>query len=240
MLERRRVWLSEWKFTIGGYPRRLDLPCGKHVLIKILQQESCWLAVDKPAGLPTQAPTRIDSLESRLRIQLGESVTYLAMPHRLDVPVSGVVLVAKTKKAARLLSEQFAARKVNKTYHAIVAGDAREVESRWHDQIHKIADQPRVEISQVENSGSKSAVTLVEQANYDASSDRTRLILKPETGRMHQLRIGAASREFPILCDEIYGVNSGEMIQLRAVSIQFHDPRSGKLTTVSATPLPWP
>lgn len=231
--------MVELKSTIGGYPRRPDLPRGSHVLIEILQQENTWLAVEKPAGLPTQAPPGIDSLEQQLRSQLADSLEYLAMPHRLDVPVSGVILVATTKKAARLLSEQFAARKIDKTYHAIVAGDATGIENRWNDRILKIADQPKVQIAAENAADAKSAMTRIDQADYDAAADRTRLILKPETGRMHQLRIGAASRGFPILGDSVYGDSAGE-IQLRAVSIRFHDPSNGKRIQVDAPPLLWP
>jgi 23S rRNA-/tRNA-specific pseudouridylate synthase len=209
-------------------------------LITILKQDQTWLAVEKPAGLPTQAPPDINSLEHQLRAQLAGSVAYLAIPHRLDVPVSGVVLVARTKKAARLLSEQFAARKVSKTYHAIVGGDASGIETTWNDEIRKIPDQPRVEIALSGASDAKSAVTTVQQADFDAASDRTRLILNPQTGRMHQLRIGAASRGFPIIGDSIYGNTSDATIQLRAIAIEFHDPSSGKRTKVSTDPLPWP
>ena len=207
-------------------------------MIKILRQEPIWLAVEKPAGLATQAPPGIHSLESQLRAQLTDSANYLAMPHRLDVPVGGVILVAKSKKAARLLSEQFAARKVDKTYHAIVSGDATGIEKRWKDSIRKICDQAKVEITDESASGSRSAMTQIDEVDYDAATDKTRLVLKPETGRMHQLRIGAASRGFPILGDSIYGDVAGE-IQLRAVSIEFHDPSNGKRVRVDASPLPW-
>ncbi|KAA1259772.1 Ribosomal large subunit pseudouridine synthase A [Rubripirellula obstinata] len=207
-------------------------------MIKILQREPTWLAAEKPAGLPTQAAQGVDSLEIQLRAQLADSVEYLAMPHRLDVPVGGVILVATTKKAARLLSEQFAARKIDKTYHAVVAGDASGIERCWKDRIRKIADHPKVEIADETASDAKSAVTRVENVDYDAAGDRTRLILKPETGRMHQLRIGSASRGFPILGDSLYGDSAGE-IQLRAVSIEFHDPSNGKRTRVDASELSW-
>ena len=212
-------------------------------MIRVLQDGKSWIAVDKPAGLPTQAPSQHKSLESVLRKQLADRASYLAMPHRLDVPVSGVVLVALTKKAARLLSQQFEARKISKRYHAIVAGDASQIETQWEDWICKIPDQAKVERGDGDQPGARSATTVVEQADFDEATGRTRLVLRPITGRMHQLRIGASSRGFPIMGDEMYSgglENTAEEIQLRSVSIAFHDPVTGKRIQVDADPLSWP
>ncbi|MDA8745322.1 RNA pseudouridine synthase [Rubripirellula amarantea] len=212
-------------------------------MIPILQSEPTWIAVDKPAGLPTQAPPQFPSLENalkdQLKDQLGEHARYLAMPHRLDVPVSGVILVALTKKSARLLSEQFRARKVLKTYQAVVAGDATQIDAHWKDWIRKVDQQPRVERASESDPGAQLAETRVTRADFDTVTQTTRLTLNPLTGRMHQLRVGAAWRGFPINGDAIYGPSSdaGIPIALRAVSIEFHDPRSGKRVTVSADPL---
>lgn len=216
-------------------------------MITILQQTSTWMAVEKPAGLPTQAPPGIESLESQLRSQLLRSQLsadantnwggYLALPHRLDVAVGGVILVAMTKKSARLFSEQFAARTIHKTYHAIVAGNAVGIETTWSDVIRKIPHQARVEAVTTDG---KNAVTHVQQIDPDPQNQQTRLVLVPHTGRMHQLRIGAASRGFPIIGDLQYGGPAAESIHLRAVAIEFRDPTNGKQTRVTADPLPWP
>ncbi len=90
--------------------------------IDILWDGEIAIAVNKPAGLSTQAPEGADSLESILRKQLADRSEYVAFPHRLDRPVGGVILVALRKRAARLLNEQFAARKVCKEYRAVVSG----------------------------------------------------------------------------------------------------------------------
>ena len=81
------------------------------------------MAVFKRAGLPTQAPAGIDSLESHIRESLPQG-SYLAMIHRLDRAVSGVVLVAITPRAARKMSRQFERREIEKTYLAILEGDS--------------------------------------------------------------------------------------------------------------------
>lgn len=205
------------------------------------------MAVHKPAGLSTTSPPGTDSLESRLRIQLGRESGFLSAVHRLDRDVSGVVLVALSKKSARLLSEQFAARRVFKTYQAWVHGcmplTALEFPPlRWTDHLRKIDDVAQGEVCASDAPGAKLAETDVRPLHYDACRDRTLIELHPITGRMHQLRLQAAARGHAILGDSLYGprpsghhndsLSSGK-IALTAVKIVFHHPRTGKLTEVS-------
>ncbi|MGB7347061.1 MAG: RNA pseudouridine synthase [Pirellulaceae bacterium] len=206
--------------------------------IKILHDGGSVLAVRKPAGLSTQAPIGAESLESRLRDQLQSRRKYVAFPHRLDRPVSGVILVALTKRTARLLSDQFATRKIEKTYLAWVEG-IYAGEELWQDSIRKIADQPRGEVCEESADGAKQAETKVQIMRSDTKSGRTLLRLSPVTGRMHQLRIQAAHRGHAIVGDGVYGsANSGSTtaaksrIFLHAHSITFHDPKNGRQTRV--------
>lgn len=205
------------------------------------------MAVHKPAGLSTTSPPGTDSLESRLRKQLCCESGFLSAVHRLDRDVSGVVLVALSKKSARLLSEQFAARRVSKTYRAWVHGcipiAAPESPSqRWTDYLRKIADVARGEVCAADAPGAKLAETDVRPLRYDEAHDRTLIELHPITGRMHQLRLQAVARDHAIIGDPLYGPQpSGprsdyapaEKIALTAVKLVFYHPRSGKLTEVS-------
>lgn len=224
-------------------------------MIEVLQASPAWLAIDKPAEIPTQAAGEIESVELLMRNQLGTGSGYLALPHRLDVGVSGVMLVALRKKSARLLSEQFATRKVAKTYHAVVSGDATGIERTWSDLIEKVPGQARVQPVIVDHASgtpesAKLAETEVVKVDYDPRTSTSRLVLRPLTGRMHQLRIGAAKRGFPIMGDRLYrgstdagkdhSQNVQHGIQLRSVRIEFHDPKNGKRLDVSAKSLPWP
>jgi len=184
--------------------------------VHVIQKASGVVAVWKPAGLATQAPPGIPSVESWLRQELhGESVRgYVGVPHRLDRGVSGVVLFAATPRAARKLSRQFERREVRKTYLAIVAcGDAaRETRERmsveavtWRDMLEKIADEARARIVPADEPGGREAVTLA-RLRCRLPHDRLLLELSPVTGRMHQLRLQAAARGLPILGDDLYGV----------------------------------
>ena len=122
--------------------------------IEVLWDGQIAVVVDKPAALSTQAPGSAESLETRLRSQFAQRSDYLAFPHRLDRPVGGVILVAFTKKAARLLGEQFMARKVNKDYLALVAGRVEQGRSVWIDYLRKVPNQARVEVvTAIDNTG---------------------------------------------------------------------------------------
>lgn len=203
--------------------------------------------VSKPAGLSTQAPAPHASLETVLRAQFAGRSSYLAFPHRLDRPVSGLILVAFTKKAARLLGEQFEARRVSKTYLALVQGIVDNDQQQWSDYLRKVDDEARVEVDlsnePADAASSKLAelkMTVVER--YDT---RSLLELQPSTGRMHQLRVQAASRGHTIIGDALYGSDQivpggdGETIALHAWKLEFNDPVNGRRVLVESPPPAW-
>lgn len=174
--------------------------------IKILWDGNAALVVHKPAGIATQAAQGIESLETLLRTQLAERTDYLAFPHRLDRPVSGVILVATRKRAARLLSDQFASRKVTKTYLAWVTGKVQSQQlGLWVDHLRKVTNRSHAEIVQPGSEGARVAETRASLRLYDYSANRSLLELSPLTGRMHQLRLQTAHRGFPIIGDWQYG-----------------------------------
>ena len=162
--------------------------------------------VHKPAGIATQAAHGICSLETLLREQLADRTDYLAFPHRLDRPVSGVMLVATRKRAARLLSDQFASRKVTKVYRAWVHGKIEpEQLGSWIDHVRKIPDKSQAEIVSATADGAQIAETRASLLSYDAAVNRSLLELSPRSGRMHQLRLQTSHRGFPIIGDWQYG-----------------------------------
>ena len=223
------------------------------------------MAVAKPAGLPTQAPAAYPSLESRLRSALADDPShpdpspYFAFPHRLDRPVSGVILVARTKRVAQLLSQQFESRKVDKRYLAWIQGDPSFETTRMRHRIRKVTDQPRGEIVGLDDEGGRDAITDVRVLRRDVPNRRCLVELAPTTGRMHQLRIQCAHIGHPILGDTLYGGSAPwppdaetvgpsdadengprtDRIALHAWRITFHNPTDGRRVTVDAPPK-WP
>ena len=231
----------------------------------VLATASGVVAIDKPAGLPTQAPPGIDSAETWLRRWLAAGNLaaaighegYVGVPHRLDRPVSGVLLLAATPRAARKLSRQFERRQVEKTYLAILAAPERGAEPlrleqagtsglEWRDVIEKIPDEPRARVSVAGAAPAREAVT---RARLIKRLDAGRLLveLAPLTGRMHQLRVQAASRGLPIVGDTHYGARVSSLpafapasdprqqpIALHAWRIRYADPDTGAAITVEA------
>lgn len=180
-------------------------------MLHILFEDNHCLAVVKPAPLLTQAPPGIPSLETMVREYLKERYhklgrIYLGVPHRLDRAVSGVVLFARTTKAAQRLSEQFEKRQVTKIYWGAVEGTVAPGEGVWEDWLRKAPDEPRVERFEASTPGARHArlsYRVVQPVEGGALLEFT-----PETGRMHQIRAQAAWRGWPIRGDALYGAKT--------------------------------
>src|SRR5438552_2119074 len=120
-------------------------------MLRILYEDNHCLAVAKPAPLLTQGvPAGIPTLEAMVKAYVKERYhkpgnVYLGIPHRLDRPVSGVVLFARNTKAARRLAEQFQQRQVSKLYWAAVEGDVQPHEGMWEDWLLKLPEEARAE-----------------------------------------------------------------------------------------------
>jgi len=223
----------------------------------VLGEAAGVIAILKPAGLATQAPAGIPSVEAwvRHRLHAGDPAGYLGVPHRLDRAVSGVLLMAATPRAARKLSRQFERRQVAKTYLAVVpipaggGGLSAAATAEWRDLVEKIPDQARGRIAAAPAGTAREAVTQVRiAATGPAPSGEMLLRMEPLTGRMHQLRIQSAARGMPIVGDDLYGggpIAAGDSrapaILLHAWRIAYTDPDGGERITIEA-PLPdhWP
>jgi len=230
----------------------------------ICHEASGVVGVIKPAGLPTQAPPGIASVESWLRGRLPPGA-YLGVPHRLDRAVSGIMLFAVTPRAARKLSRQFERRQVRKVYLALASRTSRAGAAvgrlaeagpggvTWTDAIEKIPDEPRARIAAEPSATAKVATTcarLLAEPTSDAGF--VMLSLEPLTGRMHQLRVQAAARGMPIAGDAVYDTGAASFgpptadpraaaIALHAWRIAFADPDTGQPIRLQA-PAPgwWP
>jgi RluA family pseudouridine synthase len=216
----------------------------------ILYEDAPCLVVAKPGGVLTQAPPNIDSLEVRVkrRLQVRDQIqgeVYLGVPHRLDRPVSGAILFAKRARAARRLSRQFEGRTVRKEYRALVEGRVDPPQGEWTDYVRKVPGEARAEIVDREVPGAR--IAILHYRVLQSDEGRSWLEIESETGRMHQLRVQAASRSRPILGDRQYGstVPFGPQtedererwIALHARSLTFRHPKTRRIVSVVA-PLP--
>src|SRR5439155_2624295 len=120
--------------------------------------------LSKPAPLLTQGvPAGLPTLEAWAKAYLKDRYgkpgnVYLGVPHRLDRPVSGVVLFARNSKAARRLAEQFQNHQVTKVYWAAVEGEVTPAQGTWEDWLVKIQQEARSEASAAEAPGARRAV----------------------------------------------------------------------------------
>jgi 23S rRNA pseudouridine1911/1915/1917 synthase len=221
--------------------------------MQILYEDNHCLAAAKPAPLLTQAPPGVPSLEALVKAYLKERYhkpgnVYLGIPHRLDRPVSGVVLFARNTKAARRLAEQFQMRQVRKVYWALVEraadGSPPPEEGVWEDWLLKVQDEARALRVEPGTEGARRARLRFRRLRL--TDDGALLELEPETGRMHQLRVQTAARGWPVRGDELYGARlpfgplaeqpRERVIALHARSLTFLHPIRYEPLTVTATP----
>jgi 23S rRNA pseudouridine1911/1915/1917 synthase len=221
-------------------------------MLEILYEDAHLLALRKPAGLSTTAPAIAGpTLETAAKAYLrpdDPGSAYVGLVQRLDRPVSGVILLAKTKRDARRLARQFEHRQVSKVYWAIVEGRPElrpDSEAVWEDWLYREdTGLGRVQTCAPGTPRGQPARTRVRPG---PSSQATRLpegcawlVLRPETGRMHQLRVQASARGWPILGDSLYGsthpLEGG--IALHARSLTVRHPALDRPITFEAPPPP--
>jgi 23S rRNA pseudouridine1911/1915/1917 synthase len=225
-----------------------------HEVPVILFEDNHCLAVAKPAGMLTQGvPPGIPTLEAQVKAYLKERYhkagnVYLGIPHRLDRPVSGVVLFARQTRSAQRLAEQFQRRQVVKVYWAAVEGDVRPEEGTWEDWLRKLPKEARTERAEPGSPGAKEAV--LRYRRLGPCDGGTLLELRPETGRMHQIRVQSALRGWPVRGDFLYGAKlpfgpaaelpRDRIIALHARSLTFlHPIRFEPITVVAPLPEAW-
>jgi len=226
--------------------------------LTILYEDNHCLAVAKPAPLLTQGvPSGIPTLEAQVKAYLRAKHhkpgnVYLGIPHRLDRPVSGAIVFARNTKAARRLAEQFQTRQVRKTYWAVVepnsAGELPPAEGIWEDWLLKVKEEARTERLLDEVPGARRAVLRFRRLREKAEG--ALLEIEPETGRMHQIRVQAAARGWPVRGDVLYGARlpfgppaelpRDRIIALHARSLTFlHPIRYEPITVVAPLPAAW-
>jgi RluA family pseudouridine synthase len=166
--------------------------------IPVIASTDDWIAIDKPAGMPTQPPRdrKVRSAEELLRVTYGE----IYLVHRLDTPTSGVVLFARSRAAAARLSELFARGAMQKTYLALADGT--------------IDGEQRIE-SPIDG---REAATIIRPLATTGS--RTLVEATILTGRTHQIRIHLASIGHPVAGDRRYAGSTAPRLMLHAWKLQ--------------------
>lgn len=216
--------------------------------IPVLYEDNHLLLVTKPPNIPVQQDASKDiDMVTYLKQDIKERYqkpgnVYLGLVHRLDRPVGGVMVFAKTSKAASRLSNTIRKNEMEKSYLAVVRG-VPEKSGTLKDFLWKDRDKNKTEVVSANKKGAKEAILTYEVIGTvdDLSLVKINLI----TGRSHQIRVQFASRGYPLYGDQKYGsdVNKpGQQIALWAYKLTFpHPVRDEMVKTYSSPPKehPW-
>lgn len=208
------------------------------VMINILYEDNHIIVVEKKINIPVQED---DSKDKDLLTMIKEYIkekynkpgnVYLGLVHRLDRPVGGVMVFAKTSKAASRLSEQVRTHKLCKKYYAVVNGNLKDSDTLKD----KLLKDTKKNIVRVSPNGKDSELSY----KLISKIDNLNLVdIDLKTGRSHQIRVQFSSRNNPLYGDQKYNKNAkvGEQIALFAYSLSFYHPITKELVTFSL-PLP--
>jgi 23S rRNA pseudouridine1911/1915/1917 synthase len=198
-------------------------------MLDVLYEDNHLLAVNKPAMLPTMGvaadrPSLLAVAKEYIQRKYNKpGNVYLGIVSRLDAPVTGVVLLARTSKAAGRLSEQFREREVEKVYWAIVEGRVEPRSGRLTDFMRKDERHRRMHIAGPKAPGAQHAELRYRVLGFDKEmplEDQSPCLpfslspdlgpvslleVRPVTGRKHQIRVQLSHAGFPVVGDRKYG-----------------------------------
>ena len=198
--------------------------------INILYEDNHLLVVEKPINIPVQEDESKDNdflsiLKEYIKVKYNKpGNVYLGLVHRLDRPVGGVMVFAKTSKCASRLSMQVRDNKFNKIYNAVVMNEIDE-SGRFEDYLLK---DTRNNIVRVDKNGK---LAILEYKRLQYKNNMSLVEIKLETGRSHQIRVQFSSRGYPLYGDQKYNKSAivGEQLALFAKKLEFYHPISNEL-----------
>ncbi|MDD5251331.1 MAG: RNA pseudouridine synthase [Patescibacteria group bacterium] len=213
--------------------------------MEILYEDNHSIAVVKPAGMPVQGdltgdPSLLDEVKKYLKEKYNKpGEAYVGLVHRLDRPVGGIVVFAKTSKGAARLSEQFRERETKKIYWAVVEGEPKEKSGEVIQWIEKNKKTNVARGYAYEKPGAQYAKLTYRVLATE--NGRSLVEIEPETGRSHQIRLAMSTLGCPILGDVKYGSRErlDRTIALFARSLTFSKVVGDEPVTLVATPN-WP
>ena len=192
--------------------------------LNVLYEDNHIIVVVKPENVLSQGDNTGDiSMLEIVKDYLKEKYhkpgnVYLGLVHRLDRPVGGVMVFAKTSKAASRLTKSFSEHKITKKYLAIIHG-RMDKKGELIDYLEKDSKGNAV----ISENGKKAILTY-EELEYNKKDNCSLLSVNLETGRHHQIRVQFASRGHYLLGDQRYGVEDREQICLFCYYLAFEHP----------------
>jgi 23S rRNA pseudouridine1911/1915/1917 synthase len=217
--------------------------------IPVLYEDNHVIVVVKPVNVPTQEDVSHDpDLLTLIKEDLKQrhqkpGNVYLGLVQRLDRPVGGVMVFAKTSKAASRLSDAVRTRKIHKQYTAVVNGKLKQPQGILRHYLLKNTTTNMVSVVPSETAGSKEAVLDYEVIHHQEGLTLIRVQL--HTGRPHQIRVQFAAVGCPLVGDQRYGAHltkPGQQIALWSTELSFEHPVTKETLRFTSAPprgFPW-
>lgn len=199
---------------------------------RVLHEDAHYVVLDKPGGLPCHA-TVDNGRENIIGWWEDETSEKLFITHRLDVPTSGCLVLARTPEAASRFNKHMLRGLVKKNYEALVEGDFQRDGEIVH-WMEKGDWAPRVVHANPREETMECRLSILSR---EKTGDATRLHLELQTGRTHQIRAQMGALGHPVLNDEMYGgarLDPADRIALCARSITYSDPFTGAIRELTA------
>jgi len=200
-------------------------------MVKVIYEDNHLLVVEKPVNILSQGDDTNDKdMVNLLKNYVKEKYNkpgnvFIGLVHRLDRPVGGVMVFAKTSKAASRLSEQVRNKSFKKTYRAVIHGNMNKNEDTLKDYLYK---NKKTNMVSVVNKNHKEAKNAELDYKTLQSKDNLSLVeIDLKTGRPHQIRVQFSSRKHPLFGDQRYGQNLnkvGQQIALWSYKIEITHP----------------
>ena len=203
----------------------------------ILYEDNHVIVVEKPVNVLSQKDSTNDlDMITIIKKYLKETYkkpgnVYLGLLHRLDRPVGGVMVFAKTSKAASRLSSQIRNNKLEKTYYAIVHGIVPPL-GYFEDYLYKMENGNTV----INKKLGKLAKLKYKRLSINKEKNLSLVLISLETGRHHQIRVQFASRGYPLYGDNRYGKKENVPIALYCHKLSFKHPTKDEIITCSKNP----
>ena len=204
-------------------------------MINILYEDNHLLVAEKKVGVLSQSdgsstPDMLTILKKYLKDKYNKpGNVYLGLVHRLDKNVGGVMVFAKTSKAARRLSEQIRNREFKKTYLAICKGVINS-DGRYQDYLK------REEYRSVVSNSKDGKIAILSYEVIKVKNNNTLLKINLETGRHHQIRVQFSYHNHPLLGDEKYGSKGKYPLALYAYKLEFYHPTTKEILSFTSIP----
>ena len=208
-------------------------------MIKVLYEDNHLLCVEKPVNVPVQADESKDpDLLTMGKEYLKEKYhkpgnVYLGLVHRLDRPVGGVMVFARTSKAASRLSEAIRTGQMHKSYYAVLDGIPEKKQDELVDWLEKDHRTNMVHVCK-EGQGKK---CILDYETVAVRNGKTLVRIQLKTGRAHQIRVQFASRNTPLVHDQRYNLHAGNgQIALWAYQLEFPHPVTKQMILAASLP----